>query len=153
MKKIFAVLSIVFLLTASVAGYAEYCVYAYKACAVTAGSEAQCPHKVESSPAVERGGCAANDRCGAVRSCKNSVSDEAVQKCADKEDCKPKICRARLPLIADRPNRIVSPTPDLFACGTVNFQLDLYALTYKPVPLSHPPRGIHPGIATTILRI
>ncbi len=159
LKKILAILSITFLLTASVASYAQYCVFAYKVCQLGTASESQCPHEAAKAEPEKVTGCGGEPRCRAAESCGQQAAADRTKKCngekncGDEKDCKPKLCKISLPLESDRPNRTLPQTPPAFACGFVQFQPSLHPFDYESSLAYHPPRGVHLSIATSVLRI
>ena len=153
MRRTFAVLSILFLFAASLASYAEYCVFSPKACLAMAEAAGRCPMHAEAASAV--GSCCKRvaSECQSSPACGGASCDLPVEACRAKQDCIPKICRLRPPLFADGPNRVKLHAPQTIEFTLVPLLFSCETASYSRMPFTPPPRAVHPSIAMTVLRI
>ncbi len=153
MKRTVAVLSILFLVAAPILGDTQCGLFAARVCVIVTRSAAQCPQAAEPAPATERCASACNTGCQPRPSCRRSARPVDVEACKPKPGCTPTVCRLLPLLIADGPNRAISPVPQtaVSELATIQFFSAVASNPTTPHPLS--PWGIHPSIATTVLRI
>ena len=153
MKRFFVAVSILCLLTASMAGYAKYCVFSFKDCASKVASESSCHHEMESTSGVRCGDGGGDIECQSRPACGRFAAAEDDKECTQEQDCEPKICLLLPPLVADGPNRATSLGPDNPQSSTFTLEINLVEASYTKTPDSPPPWGIHPCIAMSVLRI
>jgi hypothetical protein len=177
LKRFFAVLSVLFLLAAPILSYTQCRLFSAKVCIVLVQSTAQCPQAVEPAPATqcsqavesspaakcsqavesapEAGACGSTGSvgCRTRPACRKPAKPRDVEACKPKPDCRPTICRLIPPLIADGPNRATPPTFETAVSELATIQFASVATSYTITPDPFPPWGVHPSIATTVLRI
>jgi hypothetical protein len=165
LKRTVAVLSILFLVAAPILGDTQCGLFAARVCAIISRSAAQCPQAVElarvatcpqaaeSAPATERCASTCYTGCQPRPSCRRSAKPVDVEACKPKAGCTPTVCRLLPPLIADGPNRAISPAPQTAISQLATIQFFSAVASYPITPNPLPPWGIHPSIATTVLRI
>lgn len=152
-KAILAVLSIVVLFAASIMSYAECGLYLSGACARESEDAAAPCHETGfsgSSPCheVTPSGCNTEPGCPLAR---ESVTRHS---CEPKPDCERECHRMfSPPLVADGPSRTVTLSPDTHVVITITVPAEAVASADAQCPDLPPPRAVHEGIATTVLRI
>lgn len=189
LKRIFAILTLVALIAASLLSSAECWIYQPKACAAkmqlsggscheaepsatsySAESSGSCYeaessgscHSAESlgscrgAEAVGSAMCGSEQKsapCQAEKATSTCMMPVASKDCEKDRDCRTRCFRLLSNLLADRPNRVQYVNPDPGEARTVELPVVAGSTFYPKAPDDPPPWGIHPSVATTVLRI
>jgi hypothetical protein len=154
LKQISAVISIVFLISTSIISRTGYCFYVIEACAADTSTATNCCHEEESTQSANCCGNTDDIECEAENANRESSKTSGVEDSRPENDCNKTICYRLAPLLlADIPNRLVLLGSDHSMAGTAAFRPIITATLPANIPDAIPPWGIHPSIATTVLRI
>jgi hypothetical protein len=153
LKRISAILSILFMFATSTVSHAGCCFYILQNCPAKASAASERCYEEESGQLAGCGGTTGNTGCRAKNACRESVDTNGVEDCGPKKDCKPRCYQLIPPIIADGPNRLILHNSDNAESGIITIQIILAAVLPTKILDAIPPWGIHPGITTTILRI
>jgi hypothetical protein len=154
LKQISAILSIVFLISTSIISRTGYCFYVIRECATNTPATTGCCHKKESTQSANCCGNTDDIECEAENANRESSKTSDAEDCRPENDCSKTICYRLAPLLlADIPNRLVLLGSDHSIASTAAFRPIITATLPANTPDAIPPWGIHPSIATTVLRI
>ena len=153
LKRIFAILTLVALIAASLLSSAECWIYQPRACAVKMQSLGGHCHGFESSESAMCGSDRDSTPCHARKAASKCMMPVAAKDCEKERDCRTKCFRLLSDLLADRPNRVQPVNPDPGEAGTVDLPGIAGQASHPKTPDDPPPWGIHPSVATTVLRI
>jgi hypothetical protein len=112
LKRILAILPILFLLTTSMVSRAGYCFYVIPQCTTSPPVSASCCQLEASTQSTNCCGDTDENENQATNACSRSVETNDLGNCEQKEDCRT-ICYRLLPsLLAEGPNRLILPSSD-----------------------------------------
>ncbi len=121
-------------------------------CAVgDAPREHCCPDMQPVRPSTCGSGCEAS--LPREKMCSEAEKTGDDQGCGQKPDCKSRANRLLPPLLAEGPNRVVSPQVNAAVSSAAVSSVISFEDSYTIRLDTPPPRGVHLGIATTVLRI
>jgi len=153
LKRQFTVLAILTLFVVSMFCYAECWMRPAQKCAAEAVSNIGRCHKASSEPVAACRGEERASRCQSAGACAKADESDDTTDCGQTQDCKTRCFRLLPPLLAEAVHRAALLTPDDAGLWPITVHSTTIASAHTEVPVTPPPRGIHPGIATTVLRI
>jgi hypothetical protein len=153
LKRLFVILSILFLFGALMVNQAVCWISPARRCSANVSAVGDRCHKAILAQSAKCGGGACNIEHQTRRASRKFAETNDIGNCGRKKDCGSRCYRLLPPLIADGPNRTTPLNSGIAESGTVAFQSILTAALYIKTSDAIPPWGIHPSIATTVLRI
>jgi hypothetical protein len=154
LKRFVVLLTILILLTASVAGFAGYCGVTSKSCKSEGEPSRSCA-KQAGSHCSDQSSRSVRPCQGQKRSCASaSACQPDTGKCAGKQGCQSKLCPLLTRQVADGPSRARLHAPGNTLASAVILSTISIASSWGSIPQSdHPPSGIPRSISSRVLRI
>lgn len=155
LKRICVALSILCLFATSIFGHPNCCLSVALDCpdrpssTTTTGCccQEKSPQPVSNCNDIGQSGCHAQK---SARKCSDTTGTEDY---GNKKDCKTTCYRLLPSLLADGPSRSTLPSSNNMVSDIITHQIFLSSTAYVNVSDDNPPSGVHPSIATTVLRI